>query len=48
MVSYKNLIMINKRKIGKLDLEVTEIGLGTAPLVVGRIAVNEEDASENS
>jgi len=24
--------MINKRKIGKLDLEVTEIGLGTAPL----------------
>jgi len=24
--------MINKRKLGKLNLEVTEIGLGTAPI----------------
>ena len=36
--------MINKRKIGKLNLEVTEIGLGTAPLGGWPIAVNEEEA----
>ena len=36
--------MINKRKIGKLDLEVTEIGLGTAPIGGWPIEVNEEEA----
>ena len=36
--------MINKRKIGKINLEVTEIGLGTAPLGGWPIAVNEEEA----
>ena len=44
--SCKKLIMINKRKIGKLDLKVTEIGLGTAPLGGWPIEVNEEDASK--
>ena len=36
--------MINKRKIGKLDIEVTEIGLGTAPIGGWPIEVNEEEA----
>ena len=36
--------MINKRKKEKLNLEVTEIGLGTAPLGGWPIAVNEEEA----
>ena len=38
--------MINKRKIGKLDLEVTEIGMGTAPLGGWPEAVHEKDASD--
>ena len=38
--------MINKRKIGKLDLKVTEIGLGTAPLGGWPIEVSEEAASK--
>ena len=36
--------MINRRKIGNLDLQVTEIGLGTAPLGGWPIAVKEEEA----
>ena len=38
--------MINKRKIGKLDLEITEIGMGTAPLGGWQEAVHEKDASD--
>jgi len=38
--------MINKRKIGKLDLEITEIGMGTAPLGGWPEAVHEKDASD--
>ena len=36
--------MVDKRKIGQLDLEVTEIGLGTAPIGGWPIEVNEEKA----
>ena len=38
--------MIKKRQIGKLDLYVTEIGLGTAPLGGWPIAVDEQKALE--
>ena len=36
--------MIKKRQIGNLDLYVTEIGLGTAPLGGWPIAVDEQKA----
>ena len=38
--------MIKKRQIGKLDLYVTEIGIGTAPLGGWPIAVDEQKALE--
>ena len=38
--------MIKKRQIGKLDLYVSEIGLGTAPLGGWPIAVDEQKALE--
>ena len=38
--------MINKRKIGKLDLEITEIGMGTAPLGGWPEVVHDKDASD--
>ncbi len=34
--------MVKKRKIGNLDLFVTEIGMGTAPLGGWPIAVDEK------
>jgi len=37
--------MINKRKIGKTDIEVSELGFGCAPLGGWPIAVNDQDAN---
>jgi D-threo-aldose 1-dehydrogenase len=36
--------MINKRKIGNTDIEITEIGMGTAPLGGWPIQVTEDEA----
>ena len=38
--------MIKKRKIGKTDLEVSELSLGTAPLGGWPIATSDEQANE--
>ena len=38
--------MIKKRKIGKTDLEVTELSMGTAPLGGWPIATSDEQANE--
>ena len=38
--------MINKRKIGTTNLEVTELSMGTAPLGGWPIATNEKNANE--
>ena len=35
---------INKRKIGNSDLEISELGMGTAPIGGWPTAVNEEQA----
>ena len=37
--------MINKRKIGKTDIEITELGFGCAPLGGWPVAVSEQDAN---
>ena len=36
--------MINKRKIGKTDIEVSELGFGCAPLGGWPVAVSDQDA----
>ena len=37
--------MINKRKIGKTDIEVSELGFGCAPLGGWPVAVSDQDAN---
>ena len=37
--------MINKRKIGNTDIEVSELGFGCAPLGGWPVAVSDENAN---
>ena len=39
---------INKRKIGNTNIEVTELGMGTAPIGGWPIEVNENDVKKYS